>query len=75
MYCTVPGANAALLYLRQAALLANGVKRQFDAIVPEDLGQVASTASEDVHIASMWVTVQTLLNLQRQTLHATPHVV
>jgi len=31
--------------------------------VPEDLGQVAATASEDVEIASMRIAVQTLLNL------------
>src|SRR5450755_1787883 len=41
------------------AVQALCVKRQSNSIVPEDLGQVAATASEDVEIASMRIAVQT----------------
>ena len=39
--------------MNRPAVQALGIKRQADSIVPEDLGQVAATASEDVEIASV----------------------
>ena len=42
--------------------------------MPENLGEIAPAAPENETIAAMWVTLETLLNLQRQPLHATAHV-
>src|SRR6202522_3900853 len=42
--------------------------------MPENLGEVTPAAPENETIAAMWVTLETLLNLQRQPLHATAHV-
>src|SRR5271170_251552 len=47
-----------------------GVERKPEAVVPEDLRQVASAPAEDVEIAAVRVTLQLLLNLKRQALHA-----
>jgi hypothetical protein len=56
------------------AIQSLGVKRKPDPVVPQDLRHIAATASEDVEIASMGIALETLLNLQRQTLHAATHV-
>src|SRR6516164_897893 len=42
--------------------------------MPDDLDQVASSASEDVEIADIRVAAQGLLHLQRQSIHALAHV-
>ena len=51
-----------------------GVKREPDPVVPEDLGHIAATASEDIEIASMGIAFESFLNLKRQTLHPASHV-
>src|SRR5580698_2497063 len=42
--------------------------------MPNDLGEIPSAAPENEKIATVWVTLQTLLNLQGQPPHATAHV-
>ena len=42
-----------------------GVKRQADAVVPENLDHIAATASENEEIAGVWITPKPFLNLQR----------
>src|SRR5580698_4670304 len=42
--------------------------------MPDDLGEVPPAASENEKIATVWVTLETLLNLQGQPPHATAHV-
>src|SRR6202011_6388948 len=59
---------------KPAALQPLGVKRHADAVVPDDLDEVTSGASEHVKIARMWVAAQPLLHLQRQPVHAFAHV-
>ena len=44
-----------------------GVKRKPDAVMPEDLGQVASAPAENVEIAAMRIALQLFLNLKRQS--------
>src|SRR4029077_13427043 len=51
-----------------------GVERKPEAVVPEDLRQVAPAPAEDVEIAAVRVALQLLLDLKRQTLHAATHV-
>ena len=43
-------------------------------IVPDDLDQIAADAPEHVEIAGMRIAAERLLYLQRQTVHAFPHV-
>src|SRR5215469_5810621 len=42
--------------------------------MPENLDQVTALAAEYVEIAGMRVMLQSLLNLDRQAVHATPHI-
>ena len=42
--------------------------------MPEDLNQVATAAPENVKITGMRVLAERLLHLQRQPVHAAPHV-
>src|SRR5215211_1899529 len=56
------------------AVQAFRIERQPDPIMPEDLCQIATSASEDIEIAGVGIPLQALLNLQSQTLHAAPHV-
>ena len=42
--------------------------------MPENFGEVTSVAPENETIAAVWVTLETLLNLQGQPPHATAHV-
>src|SRR5690242_7852157 len=42
--------------------------------MPEDLHQVAPLATEHIQVPGMRIALQRLLNLQRQAVHATPHV-
>src|SRR5271169_1813785 len=51
-----------------------GIERQPDAVVPENLRQVAPAPAEEVEIAAVRIALQLLLNLKRQTLHAATHV-
>src|SRR5262249_9039084 len=53
---------------------ALGVERHAQPIVPENLDQIAAAAPEDVKIASVRITLQTLLDRKRQALHAAAHV-
>ena len=42
--------------------------------MPDDLGEVPSAAPKNEKIATVWVTLKTLLNLQGQAAHSTTHV-
>ncbi len=42
--------------------------------MPDDLDDITATATKHVEIASMGIAPKRLLHLQRQTVHATPHV-
>jgi hypothetical protein len=42
--------------------------------MPKDLGEVPSATAENEQIAAVWVTLESLLNLQGQPLHATAHI-
>src|SRR5205823_13196857 len=44
------------------------------AVMPKNLNQVTSGASEDVKIAGMRIAPQGLLNLTGQAVHAAPHI-
>src|SRR6266404_7455834 len=59
----------------EAALLQPfGVERHTETIMPKDLDQVTSGASEDVKITCMGIAPQRFLDLQSQAIHAAPHV-
>src|SRR5215472_15861497 len=65
--------NDALLRRRPDELPAVeplGVERQPNAVMPEDLRQVASAPAEEVETAAVRIALQLLLNLKRQSLHA-----
>src|SRR5947209_20314207 len=51
-----------------------GIERHADTIVPDDLDQIAADAPEHIEIAGMRIAAESLLYLQRQTVHAFPHV-
>src|SRR5277367_966882 len=57
-----------------AAVQTLGVKRQPDAVMPQNLGQIAATATEDIEITGMGIALQLLLNRQSQALQAPAHV-
>src|SRR5450432_1686032 len=57
-----------------SAVQTLGVKRHSDPVMPQDLGQIAAATAEYEEIAAMGITLETLLNLKRQPLHAAPHV-
>src|SRR5665647_210013 len=59
----------------EAALLQSlGVERHAETVMPDDLDQVATRTSEDKEIARMGIALQRFLHLQRQAIHAAPHV-
>src|ERR1700760_3317694 len=59
----------------EAALLQPlGVERHADAVMPQNLDQVAPHAPEHVEITSMGVAPESFLDLQSQSIHAAPHV-
>src|SRR5438034_7102231 len=59
----------------EAALLQPlGVERHAEPVMPKNLNQVTSGASEDVKIAGMRIAPQGLLNLKGQAVHAAPHI-
>src|SRR3954470_24047372 len=49
-----------------------GIERHADTIVPDDLDQIAADTPEHIEIAGMRVAAESLLYLQRQTVHAFP---
>src|SRR3984893_9220730 len=51
-----------------------GVERQSDPVMPQDLGQIATATAEYKKVPAVGVTLETLLNLQGQPLHAASHV-
>jgi hypothetical protein len=51
-----------------------GVKRQVDSVAPENFDHVAATPAKNEKIAGVRVAPEPFLNLQRQTVHAAPHV-
>src|ERR1700686_4679038 len=51
-----------------------GIERHAKAVMPDDLDQVATRASEDKEIARMGIAPQRFLDLQGQAVHAAPHV-
>src|SRR5215472_85239 len=59
---------------KTAALQSLGVKRHAETVVPEDLDQVATSATKYKQITGMWVALQSFLHLQSQPVHAAPHV-
>ena len=40
--------------------------------MPKNFRQIAAAPPENVQVASVWITLQLLLNLERQPLHAPP---
>ena len=56
------------------SIKAFGVKRKTNAIMPEDLSQITAATAKDIEIANMGIALQLLLNLQRKTMHAAPHI-
>jgi hypothetical protein len=42
-----------------------GVKRQSNAVMPQDLGQIAAPTPENIEIAGVRVALQLLLHLKR----------
>src|SRR5436305_633939 len=57
-----------------AALQSLSVQRHADPVMPDDLNQVASDASEHVEVTGVRIAPQNLLYLQRQPVHAFAHV-
>src|ERR1019366_10143277 len=57
-----------------AAFQALRVERHAKPIMPKDLQQVATFATENVKIAGVRIAAKSLLNLQRQPIHAAPHI-
>jgi hypothetical protein len=57
-----------------AALQPLGVQRHANPVVPDNFNQVAPGTSENIKIACVRVSAKRLLNLQRQPVHAPPHV-
>src|ERR1700686_216445 len=51
-----------------------GIERHAETVMPDDLDQIATRASEDKEIACMGIALQCLLDLQGQAIHASPHV-
>lgn len=50
------------------------IERQAKPIMPKHLQQIAATAAKDKKIAGMRIAPQPLLDLQRQAIHAPPHI-
>ena len=51
-----------------------GVKRHADAVMPQDLDQVTALTTENLEVSGMRIVTQHLLDLDRQAVHAPPHV-
>jgi len=50
------------------------VERHAQAVVPEDLQKITTAATKHVDVTGMGITLQGLLHLQRQSIHAAAHV-
>ncbi|KAF2174632.1 hypothetical protein K469DRAFT_686407 [Zopfia rhizophila CBS 207.26] len=57
-----------------ASFQSLGVERHAEPIMPDDFNQVAATAPKNVEITGMRIAPERLLCLQRQAIHAAPHV-
>src|SRR5712675_946262 len=57
-----------------ASLQPFGVERHAETVMPDNLDQIATGASEDVKVARVRIAPQCLLDLQSQAIHASPHV-
>src|SRR5262249_52764555 len=51
-----------------------GVERHADPVVPENLDQVTSFPPKNIQTAGVRIAPELLLTLQRQAVHAAPHV-
>src|ERR1700675_1802845 len=51
-----------------------GVERHAETVMPKDLDQVTPGASKDVKITCVGIAPQRFLDLQRQAIHAAPHI-
>src|SRR6516225_3937712 len=51
-----------------------GVERHPQTVMPKNFQQVTAFSPENVEVTGMWIAEQRLLNLQRETVHATAHV-
>src|SRR5664279_4695133 len=51
-----------------------GVERHAETVMPDDLDQIATRAAEDEEITGMRIAPQRFLDLQRQAIHAAPHI-
>src|SRR3954470_21992437 len=59
---------------KAAALQPLRIERHADPVMPDDFNQIASGAAKNVQIAGVRVAAERLLHLQRQPVHAFPHV-
>ena len=57
-----------------AALQPLGIEREPQSVVPEDLDQVAALAPKHEEVAGERIASKRLLYLQRQPVHAAPHI-
>src|SRR5258705_10840398 len=60
--------------VEEAFLQPFGVERHAETVMPKDLDQVTSGASKDVKITCVGIAPQRFLDLQRQAIHAAPHI-
>lgn len=51
-----------------------GLERHANAIMPQDLDQIAFPAPEAEHLARVGIAANPFLHLQRQRVHASPHI-
>src|ERR1700687_2363743 len=51
-----------------------GIQRHAEAVMPDDLDQIATATSEDEQIAGMGIAPQRFLDLKSQSIHAAPHI-
>src|SRR5258708_7617838 len=71
----IPLKRPAFRWPDEAAFLQPfGVERHAETVMPKDLDQVTSGASKDVKITCVGIAPQRFLDLQRQAIHAAPHI-
>jgi hypothetical protein len=51
-----------------------GIQRHAQTVMPDDLDQIATTASEYEKIAGMGIALQRFLDLECQAIHAASHI-
>src|SRR5215470_6776434 len=59
---------------KAAALQPLGIKRHANAVMPKNFDQVTAFPAKNVKIAGMRITLQLLLNLERQPIHPLAHI-